>query len=71
MLANVLALRNSYGGDLVADVIYENQEYVSILSKQTENLKKMAEIAPAGPAAADVVISSQNFSLPLYQGFGF
>lgn len=71
MLANVLALRNSYGADLVADVVYENQEYIAILSKQTENLKKMTEITAYEPAAADVVISSENFSLPFYRGFGF
>lgn len=71
MLANVLALRNSYGADLVADVVYENQEYIAILSKQTENLKKMTEITASEPAAADVVISSENFSLPFYRGFGF
>lgn len=71
MLANVLALRNSYGADLVADVVYENQEYIAILSKQTENLKKMTEITASDPAAADVVISSENFSLPFYRGFGF
>lgn len=71
MLANVLALRNSYGSDLVADVVYENQEYIAILSKQTENLKKMTEITASEPAAADVVISSENFSLPFYRGFGF
>ncbi len=71
MLANVLALRNSYGTDLVADVVYENQEYIAILSKQTENLKKMTEITASEPAAADVVISSENFSLPFYRGFGF
>ncbi len=71
MLANVLALRNSYGGDLVADVVYENQEYIAILSKQTENLKKMTEITSSEPAAADIVISSENFSLPFYRGFGF
>lgn len=71
MLANALALRNSYGADLVADVVYENQEYIAILSKQTENLKKMTEITASEPAAADVVISSENFSLPFYRGFGF
>ncbi|MBR1980895.1 hypothetical protein [Candidatus Proelusimicrobium excrementi] len=71
MLANVLALRNSYGADLVADVVYEDQEYIAILSKQTENLKKMTEITASEPAAADVVISSENFSLPFYRGFGF
>ena len=71
MLANVLALRNSYGGDLVADVIYENQEYVSVLSRQTENLRKIAEITPLLPEAADITISSDDFKLPFYPNFGF
>lgn len=72
MLANTVALQDMYGGELVADVIYENQEYVPLLTKQSEALKFISENASKeSDMISDIVVSSSDFQLPATFDFGF
>lgn len=72
MLANTMVLQDMYGGELVADVICENQEYIPLLTKQSEALKVISENAYKESAMiSDIVVSSSDFKLPTNFDFGF
>ncbi len=72
MLANTIALQDMYGGDLVADIIYENQEYIPILAKQSESLQFLNEnISKEADMISEIVVNSSDFKLPVSFDFGF
>ena len=72
MLANAIALQDIYGVRIVADVIYENQKYIPLMRKQSENLKFLNDNFPKrDDMMADIVVSSYDYQLPVNFDFSF